>query len=136
MPYSKDQITNINQRALAVPRKKYVLDNGEVYIGQTNGRVIKRDAEVSSLSNKIKSISSEPIASTSTATSLGNKYKIGGQGQKIIKKDYDYYIHANFEIKSNIFFAVNLEGQLSLGDGSIKNNGTLINNGLIIGTIA
>ena len=45
----KTEILNINQRGAATPRKKYVLDNGDVYIGQDNGRLTKRDNKQSTL---------------------------------------------------------------------------------------
>jgi len=132
MPYSKDQISNINQRAIAVPRKKYVLDNGDVYIGLSSGRLQKRDIGLNALKKEVSKLPTEStIISTSTAT-LGNKYKISPRDNRTIEESYDYYIHANFEITPLTTFTILAGGQLSLGDGSITNNGTLMNKGTII----
>ena len=133
MPYSKDQILNINQRGAATPRKKYVLDNGDVYIGQDNGRLTKRDKGLSTLEKTVKKIPT-PTSTPAKETALiyGDKYKISNTDKIIIKDSYEYYIHRNFEILETAIFTINLGGQLAIGDGILRNNGTLINNGEII----
>jgi len=133
MPYSKDQIANIHQRAKAIPRKKYVLDDGDVYIGQENGRLIKRDKELSTLEKTVKKIPNTTSISTEEKPIIyGDKYKISNTDKIIIKDSYEYYIHRNFEILETAIFTINLGGQLAIGDGILRNNGTLINNGEII----
>jgi|18_taG_2_1085343.scaffolds.fasta_scaffold74418_2 hypothetical protein len=67
--------------------------------------------------------------------SLGNKYKINRSSTGIIRDSYEYYVHANFEIEAFTTLTINSGGQLCLGDGFIKNNGTLLNNGTIIDSI-
>ncbi len=133
MPYSKDQISNINQRGIAIPRKKYVLDNGDVYIGQDSGRLLKRDIGLSTLEKTVKKIptSSTPVAKV-TAAVYGDKYKISSTDNITITDSHEYYIHRNFEITAGTTFTINSGGQLAIGDGILRNNGTLINNGEVI----
>ena len=134
MPYSKDQITNINQRAIAVPRKKYVLDNGDVYIGQSTGRLTKRDNQVSVLQQEVNTLSTTVAASSTPVVSspIGHKYKISTTDNIVIESSYEYYVHRNFEVLVNSGVTINIGGQLCIGDGILRNNGIIVNNGEII----
>jgi len=131
MPYDRDQIANINQRAAAVPRKKYVTDRGEVYIGRDNGRLTKRDIGLSSLRKTVKRIPTSTATTTAAAavTVYGNKYKTS---TITITDTYEYYVHRNFEVSTDTIFTIDSGGQLAVGDGILRNNGTLINNGEVI----
>ncbi len=68
--------------------------------------------------------------------SLGNKYKINRSSTGIIREGYEYYVHSNFEIEIYTTLTINPGGQLSLGDGNIKNSGVLLNKGIIIGNMS
>lgn len=135
MPYSKDQISNINQRAIAVPRKKYVLDNGDVYIGLSSGRLQKRDIGLNALKKEVTNLSETTVKTSTVAapiSPIGQKYKTAPGDNNTVQDSYEYYVHTGFEITDNTVFIVQDGGQLSIGDGVIINNGILVNeNGLI-----
>lgn len=134
MAYNEDQISNIHQRGLGVPRKKYINEKGEVYIGQNNGRLVKRDTGLSALEKKVDTLPSK-VSPTSPRVLLGERYKINYGDKKVIESFYDYYVHANFEISPQTNFFIKPNAQLSVGDGKIINKGMLINNGIIIATL-
>jgi hypothetical protein len=135
MAYSNEQIRIIHQKATAIPRHKYVVDNGDVYIGQESGRLKVRDKGLITLKKEVTDLS-ETTVKTSTAvtptSSIGQKYKPAPGDNNTVQDSYEYYVHTGFEITDNTVFTVQDGGQLSIGDGVIINNGILVNeNGLI-----
>mgnify|MGYP003658065651 CR=1 FL=1 len=134
MAYTKDQIANINQRATAVPRKKYVTDKGEVYIGQNTGRLTKRDGQVSVLQREVSTLNTTVVDNSASVapSSVGHKYKISTTDNIVIGSSYEYYVHRNFEVLANSGVTINTGGQLCIGDGILRNNGIIVNNGEII----
>ena len=125
MAYTKDQIANINQRAIAVPRKKYITDKGEVYIGQSTGRLTKRDNQVSVLQKEVSTLNNTVAATSAPVapSSVGHKYKINTTDNIVIESSYEYYVHRNFEVLINSGVTINTGGQLCIGDGILRNNG-------------
>lgn len=132
MAYNREQIEIIHQKAIAIPRHKYVTDGGAVYIGQRNGRLKIRDIGLTSLKNEVTNLSVVTAAAPSTTSPIGHKYKTSPGDDNTVQDSYEYYINTGFEITDNTVFIVQKGGQLSIGDGSIINNGILVNeNGLI-----
>ena len=80
--------------------------------------------------NKIDDCTVE-ISSTGGGTSNGTKYHLKNGDNITVQDCFQYYLYCNFILDSGSSFTIDSGGQLVVQDGTITNDTTIVNNGII-----